>query len=131
MGKLLAKKGVKAGLIISSPALRALHTAIIFGEQLGYERSKIVQSEEVYFSGIDKIMELIKQTPYEVDDLFVFGHNPDTLELVNKFAPTDFDNVPTSGVACIQFDVVGWNEISLENGKFMWLDFPSQHKKDK
>lgn len=129
IGKLLKDKGVKPGLILSSPAKRASHTAIIFAKELGYAPEAIVQHEGLYFKGIGEIIKTIQQTEDRHDDVMVFGHNPDTLELVNNYADSDFDNVPTSGVACIQFDVESWKGVNLQNGILRWLDYPSLHKK--
>ncbi len=128
MGKLLTKKGIKPGLVLSSPAVRAFQTACIFSEQLGYSKKDILKQDGLYFQGTRSILEAIRQNAGNANDVFVFGHNPDTLDLVNAFAGKDFDNVPTSGVACVQFDVSSWNDISIETGELKWLDYPSLHK---
>lgn len=128
MGKLLRGKGLVPGLIISSPAKRAIDTANIFAEELEYKVADIVQNDTLYFSGMPQILEVIQQIDDKYDDVMVFGHNPDTLDLVNNYSPTDFENVPTAGVACIQFKVDSWQDISLDNGIFRWLDFPSAHR---
>lgn len=128
MGKLLHGKGIVPGLIMSSPAKRAIDTACIFAGELQYKIADIVQNDTLYFSGMPQVLEVVQQIDDKYDDVLVFGHNPDTLDLVNTFSPTDFENVPTAGVACIQFDVDSWHDISLENGIFRWLDFPSAHR---
>jgi phosphohistidine phosphatase len=128
MAAILSGKGVKPGLIMTSPAKRAYDTACIFAEDIGYPVDLIVQNDNLYFSGMPQILEVIQQTDNQYGDVFVFGHNPDTLDMVNIFAPTDYENVPTSGVACIQFEVDSWSKITLNNGIFRWLDFPSQHR---
>lgn len=128
MGKLLREKGIIPGLIMSSPAKRAIDTAYIFAEELQYKAEDIVQNDTLYFSGMPQVLEVIQQIDDKFDDVLVFGHNPDTLDLVNTLSPNDFENVPTAGVACIQFDVDSWQDISLENGIFRWLDFPSAHR---
>lgn len=130
MAKLLHGKGIIPGLMISSPAVRAYHTACLFAEELGYDKRSIAKNDNLYFNGPSAILETLRQTGNEVNDVLVFGHNPDTLALVNNFAGTDFENVPTSGIACIQFNVANWQDISLQNGTFRWLDYPSLHKKD-
>ena len=42
MGRRLAKRDVKPELLLSSPALRALTTAQLIAEEVGYERNAIV-----------------------------------------------------------------------------------------
>ncbi len=128
MGKLLDGKGIKPGLIMSSPAKRAYDTACIFADELQYKVEDIVQNDNLYFSGMPQILEVVQHTNDKHDDILVFGHNPDTLDMVNHFAPTDYENVPTAGVVCIQFEVDSWQDITLDNGIFRWLDFPSAHR---
>lgn len=128
MGKLLRGKGIMPSLIMSSPAKRAYDTACIFAETLGYSIDKIEQNDALYFSGMPQILEVIQQTNSSHDDIFVVGHNPDTLDLVNNYSLTDYENVPTAGVACIQFEVDNWSDVTLQNGIFRWLDFPSAHR---
>ncbi len=128
MGKLLRKKDIKAGLIISSPATRAYETAVIFAEELRYDVKDMVVNNDLYLTSMQKVLEVLKQVDDEHNDVFVFGHNPVTLELVNNFADTNFENVPTAGVACIQFSGDSWKDVTLQNGRLRWLDYPSMHK---
>jgi len=48
LGKELKIRGVQADAIISSPAKRALHTACIFAENLGFEKNRIQEIPDIY-----------------------------------------------------------------------------------
>jgi phosphohistidine phosphatase len=39
----------------------------------------------------------------------IFGHNPEFTNLVNLFLPDNIDNLPTSGVVTLQFDLTDWS----------------------
>ena len=50
MGKRLAKRDVKPDLLLSSPALRALTTAQLIAEEIGYKLKDIVVDDRLYAS---------------------------------------------------------------------------------
>ncbi|MGB8374551.1 MAG: histidine phosphatase family protein, partial [Salegentibacter sp.] len=50
--------------------------------------------------------------PDEVEQLAVFGHNPAMTSMVNRLGNKPLDNLPTTGLCVIDFDVEHWSEIS-------------------
>ena len=60
MGKRLAKRGVKPDLLVSSPALRALTTAQLIAEEVGYKRTDIVVDDRLYASSPDDLLAVIR-----------------------------------------------------------------------
>lgn len=127
MGKLLRKKDIEAGTIISSPAKRALDTAEIFAKELHY-KDTIVTDEKLYMKGTKAILETAQHLPNQVDHAFFFSHNPDLLDFANIVSGKEHDNVPTCGVVCIEFKVDNWADASLRNAKLGFFDYPSKHK---
>ncbi len=128
MGKFLRKQNIQPDVIISSPAERALATAKIIAEQTGYEEQKISISEEIYFEGIESILKAVRKMDDKHSLIFVFGHNPDFTELVNHYSEKTIDNLPTSGVAGITFNVKSWKEITGTNGKLTFFEVPKNHR---
>ena len=63
MAKLMQQKSVNPDLILSSPANRALTTAEIFCETLGYPPEKIEQRIEIYEGGLNHMLQLVQQIP--------------------------------------------------------------------
>ncbi|MDX2001204.1 MAG: histidine phosphatase family protein [Chitinophagales bacterium] len=127
MGKLLDKKKIEPDAILTSPARRALDTAIIFADELGFKQNIKIE-EGLYFKGMDGILEVIRTANNDWGTVFLFGHNPDFLEFTNTYADDPYDNLPTCGVVAIQYDVKKWEEASHENGKLKSFDCPSKHK---
>jgi len=113
----LKEKGVVPELMISSPAIRALHTATIVGRELYYPMEKIVIEPVIYGESENELLNLIKNTNDQCNSLFIFGHNPLFSELPNKFLKQQIDNLPTSGAVVLQFDISSWNEISRKTLK--------------
>lgn len=113
-------------LMISSPANRALHTAVIFGRVLKYPVEQLQINSACYdFSG-EEVLQLIKQQADAVKNLFIFGHNYALTSLVNSLGDLYIENVPTAGLVEIQFDILQWKVIS--EGKTAFQIFPKHLK---
>ena len=116
----------KPQLIISSPAVRALSTALIFSRKFGYDPKKIVIEENLYETGSAQYMEVINQAGDSFDSIMIFGHNSTITSLVNTLTDPFTDNVPTCGVTAIAFNVNSWKEVTKNSGKLVLYDFPKK-----
>ncbi|APG59413.1 SixA phosphatase family protein [Christiangramia salexigens] len=103
------------GLFWSSPAVRANETANMFKEGLGVKEEDFNVVNELYTFNQNELLEMIRSCPEERDKLIVFGHNPALTILVNSLGDKHLDNLPTTGLCVIDFDVDTWKE--LEKGK--------------
>ena len=61
-----------------------------------------------------------------LDGLMLFGHNPGMTYLVNDLSDLDLDNLPTCGVAILQFDVESWTEIGDVLATSAVFDYPKR-----
>lgn len=111
-------------VVFSSPANRALHTCIIFLKNLQISFRKLHITEAMYDFGGDHVIALLRSLDDTYENVAVFGHNHALTSLCNIFGNKALDNLPTSGVAVIHFDVSRWSDI--ERGKTEFLIFPKQ-----
>ena len=122
---LLSKK-VKVDLIISSHAIRAIHTAQIIAKKINYPEENIIIDKKIYASGIDNLFDTIFGIPNDFNCVILFGHNPTFTNIANYFLDIKIDNLPTSGLICVKFETDEWNEIihakKLEN----YVIFPKE-----
>ena len=128
MGKRLADRGVRPNLIISSPALRAYDTAVKIAGEIDYPVSDIQVTKEIYLEGKTGILNAISLLDSNIDSVMLIGHNPGITIAVNYLAQADLDNVPTCGIAEIQFDFELWSEIDSSTGKMVLFDYPKRIK---
>lgn len=126
MAKVLRKKGIKPDLIISSTALRALDFAKIIAEELDYSRKKIIATKDLYMADERKMLEILRSADDSLNTVFIIGHNPYITEFANSLCNHNLDNIPTSGIFCIEFHVKKWNEINPGTGKFVSFDYPKK-----
>ncbi len=130
MAKVLHSKGIRPDLILSSPAKRAKKTAKIFAEVLGYPKSKIVYEEGIYEAMPDTLLRLVRSTDDRIHTLFLVGHNPGLTELANQSTPVHIDNLPTSGIFAVEFDVRSWSEVAPHSGTLLFFEFPKKYLRE-
>jgi len=114
--------------IISSPAIRALHTAVIFARVFDFPLKNLQINNMLYESSEEIMIEYIKNIPEDCQSVMLFGHNPDVTDLVNHFVKITVDNIPTSGVVSLTFKCQTWNQISRDNLDNELLFYPSKEE---
>ncbi|MDY6801803.1 MAG: histidine phosphatase family protein [Bacteroidota bacterium] len=121
--RLLAKQLIPQK-IMSSPAIRALHSSTIFARVFGYPYQNIEINETMYFADINKILSLINHTQNYIESLMVFGHNPTFTDLANFFINNQLDNIPTTGTVWLKFETNEWAKIDKKNIVGYFFDYP-------
>lgn len=129
MGKVLSKKIKPPEVIYSSPAKRAITTANIIADKLGYDIKNIIQDEKIYDSAISDIMRIIYSTSNQYNRIMLFGHNPTFTILSNYLSDKIIDNLPTTGFVQIDFDLDTWNEIEGNKGRLVLYEYPKKYLK--
>jgi phosphohistidine phosphatase len=109
MAERLKAKFEKPQLILSSPAIRAIHTAIIFARILNVSVEFIQFRNNIYESEPSFIFEIIEEAPININNLMIFGHNPTFTDFANHFLIPKIDNLPTSGIVSLQFNSKNWH----------------------
>jgi phosphohistidine phosphatase len=125
MAEQLMKKHEKPDIIYCSPAIRALHTAIIVARVFNVNFTAVVICNSILNSGPSGIIELIEETDSKVKNLMVIGHNPTFTSLSNLYLPESIENLPTSGVVTLKFDSKNWNIID-KTPVFSEIDYPQK-----
>lgn len=110
MGKRLAESEVAVDAIVSSPAQRALATAVAIAGRLDFKRKNIGQDERLYSGQVDDLLQLIREVGANHKRVMLVGHNPLLSELVLRLADKDI-NLPTCAVAVLRFDTKSWAKI--------------------
>lgn len=112
MGKWLREQDISPDLIISSAANRAVTTARMIAYAMHYPVNEIVVSMGLYEAGKSDIIDLIARTNPAISSLMIFGHNPELTDLANFLGDSFIDNIPTTGIVCLQLEKGGWKDFS-------------------
>src|SRR4051812_43304302 len=82
MSQQLHKMKIGFDIIVSSPAIRAISTAMIFARNLKYKPDEILIKEQLYESGVNDYLKCISTFPGK-DSVLLVGHN-NTISEVSK-----------------------------------------------
>lgn len=126
LGEAIANEALEIDVAFSSPANRALHTAMICLRQLNFSLDAFRVVPELYdFSG-NHVLNFIHNLPNDVNTVLIFGHNHAFTHIANSLGNLHIENVPTSGFVHLQFSDTVWSSIS--KGTTIQTIFPKQLK---
>jgi phosphohistidine phosphatase len=122
VAKRLMEKEVTPGVIITSPAFRALETAIIFAEEYGIKPDNILLNSNVYYKmNFLSLPELLSLVSEENDTITLVGHNPSLTEVADILSREGCDFLPKCGIACISFRISTWSEVRRNTGRLDYI----------
>lgn len=124
MGKRLAADDCKADIIISSPAKRAVTTARMIAAEIGFDKNGILQNPLMYAAGLSTLVEVITGIDDRFQHAMLVGHNPGFTQLYNALCTARIDNLPTCGIARIEFDTDTWKAVSRQKSHLAGFDYP-------
>ncbi|AXT20184.1 histidine phosphatase family protein [Flavobacteriaceae bacterium AU392] len=112
--------------VACSPARRTLQTSRIFFKILNINSKALTINNSLYdFSGTS-VINVIKSIDDSYNDILIFGHNYALTNIVNTYGDIYIENVPTSGIVSIEFDITSWGD--LKTGKTIKKLFPRDLK---
>lgn len=120
----MVKQKIHPSLIISSPAFRALQTAIIVAEIVGYPTSKIIQERDIYYTDASKILEIIQEQDDKLESLLLAGHNPSISYLAGMLSHESQEFMPTGGCMAYELETHTWNNFGKNKTRFLFSIFP-------
>ena len=126
MAQRLLKRKTVPGLLLTSPANRALNTALIMSKIWGVGPECLQVHDLLYDASISNIDSVISGVPDEIRNLAIFGHNPSFTFYANKFLESPLGNLPTAGVAIITLESESWDNIGRKNVKETYVDYPKR-----
>ncbi|GAV20046.1 phosphohistidine phosphatase [Mariprofundus micogutta] len=125
MGRRLVAKAMVPDAFLVSTARRARATANLMVPELGFSVENIQFKDELYLASPAEMLKLIRQTSDHVQTLALLAHNPGITELTNRLAKTWINNIPTCGVAVLQFQIEQWQNID-NHAELLDFDYPKR-----
>jgi len=126
VSKAFRMRFIEPDVVFSSPANRALSTCHIFLEQLEIDKINLKIAEDLYDFGGESVINFLKHLDERYQKVMIFGHNNAFTSICNIFGDNFIENLPTSGLAIIDFEVNSWQDI--QNGTTRALIFPRDLK---
>jgi len=117
MARRFREKESEPGLLVSSPAFRALETAYIFAAEFGIKPEEIrIDSNLYYKPGMKHLMELLGTVGDEVNTITLFGHNPSFTEMPDRLCKNGCEFLTKTSIVCISFQIKTWSDLKLDSG---------------
>lgn len=127
MARNLMEKAKSPGIILTSPAFRALETALIFAGEYGINAGQIIMNSNIYYKmTLNNIPLILAGISEETEVVTLFGHNPSFTQIANSLSKEGCEFIPKSGIVCISFKVRTWSEIGRNNGKIEYFLKPEK-----
>ncbi len=103
--------GFTPDAVYSSPAIRALHTCVVFLRNMRIPYQKFSLAEGLYVFSGEPLIDFIADLPNSEDRVMIFGHNHAFTEVANELGDRPIENVPTTGLVHLAFDIENWYDV--------------------
>lgn len=123
MGKRMKEKNMVPDLLISSPAIRALSTALIFARNMGIDPSNIRIVPSLYETGVSDYKKVISEIGGSYKSAMLFAHNPTISSCANAFVPSFCESMVTCSIAAVASDCNDWKDLD-KNARLLFYDVP-------
>ena len=124
MGKFLYEKKIHLDLLISSPSIRTMSTALIFSLHLKFPVDQIQIRKILYESSVKQYLQCITEVN-ESNNIMLVGHNETISETAQKFSSQRILEMKTSAIIALEFEILSWKEILTSKGKLLFHSDPN------
>ncbi len=115
IGKWLLQHQLIPDYLISSPAVRALHTAELVSQAVGLDQGIITQEPDIYEASVRDLLAVLSGIPSHTQCVMLVGHNPGLEDLILHLAvnriPAADKLMPTAALASFNMPD-DWTELS-------------------
>ena len=125
-GKFMEKEK-SPGIIVTSPAFRALETAFIFADEFGIDTEKVILNSSLYYKmSFQNLPDILSNINEDSEIVTLFGHNPSFTQIANTLSKEGCEFLPKTGIVCISFNITTWSEIGRNIGKIEYFLKPEK-----
>lgn len=124
MSSILKAQKIVPDLLITSPAIRAISTALIFCRNLQLDASRIIINPDLYDSSVKEYKNCISKIDTKFKQVLLFGHNPTITDCAKKLLGSFPQEMPTCGIAGIRSEEGEWNNFMVKKCELLFFDFP-------
>lgn len=117
-------------IILTSTARRAIQTKEILFKKSDRKTfyKEVVKDDDLYHASSKKILRAISNLSNQHSSVAIIGHNPGLTELANSFSNVTIDNLPTTGVLAVEFEIEKWEKVLKKTGNLLFFEYPKRLK---
>ena len=113
-------------IILSSPAARALQTAVLVTKGMNLPSSSIKLVDQLYNFDASNLRSVLRMVDDKHDSVMLLSHNHGITQFANDMGDVTVNNVPTCGVVVIDVNIKKWSD--LKPGTTEFTLFPKELK---
>ena len=119
---ILSRQKFHVGMALCSSATRTRQTWEYISSKLSLN-AEVEFLEKLYNSSPEDMLNLIVDIGDQHESAIIISHNPGISEVANKLLQGQADTLSfgTTNIACINFEVARWQEITNNLGKLEWF----------
>ncbi len=126
--KLRKEKDITLDSIASSPAKRAITTAIFFSKEFDVVKKHIIQIPKLYEPTIEAFYVALESLDDNYKSVAVFSHNPGITAFANQLTNVHVDDMPTCSVFALRILNNEWKNFQIAEKEFWFFDYPKNAK---
>lgn len=132
MSAVLREQQILPERIISSPAVRAYSTALIFSDAFGFKPGDIRLDERLYDSSVEDYRKVIHTLDDSSSSWLLAGHNDVISETAEKLLPGKrLEPMKTCGLVVLSSECISWKEFGKEECKLILALHPGLLRESK
>jgi phosphohistidine phosphatase len=113
---------------LTSPAIRAYSTALIFAHTFKVDTEKMVINKKIYAASVKSLRQIISSIPDSSSNTILFGHNPELTNFFNEISDSFADNIPTCGTLHLTSEAKKWRDFLSAPLKNDFYLYPKEFK---
>lgn len=115
-------------LVMSSPATRALSTAIVISNKIDYPQNKIISVSPLYEGKLRGIVSLLRSVSNNITSVMLVGHNPMFDELYAYLCERPSLSIKKGEVAALILNIGSWSELNKNTGRYYFYISQKNHQ---
>ncbi len=127
MSRMMKENKIVPDAIITSPAVRAISTALIFARTIDFNQARLSIVPHLYHSNELTYLDIIAEMDNKINTLMLFAHNPVITNTANRLTQEVIEHVPTSGIVGISNNCDTWEKFVASTGKLVLFSFPKNN----
>jgi phosphohistidine phosphatase len=121
------EKELDPGLIITSPAFRALETALIFSNEFGIKAERVIMESSLYYqTDLNSFLNFLSTVSEHVNIITLFGHNPSFTQIPDRLCIEGCEFLTKTSIVCISFPVKTWSAVKPDTGSIEYFLKPDK-----
>jgi len=126
MSNWLKNQKIIPKLLISSNAIRAISTALIFSKNLETDSSKISIEPNLYETNEKEYLKIIHSVDDTIKSVILFAHNPTLTLLANYLAKPFADTISTCGIVGLRIKSNHWKDFDFQKAELFLYEYPKK-----